>query len=339
MNNLGLYKIEKEIVHTYLSCASVNNMGGGISSTPNKTKDLLNKSKSIDAYPELVDAVCEDLGYVRRRIVGDGNCLFRCLAERVLGDEDLHGRVRNEIVDAVSRDPSKVRGFLEESFEAYCHRMRLDAVWGGELELRTAAVLYERNIIVYSLMHPPICIESRSGIDDMIPVLYFNQCHYDLLYTVEEMNLMEEVLGDLRGISPTGAARWKKKMEQTEVEDYEFAVRLQRGEVPSAIPKPKSNVDSFLLRHSAVNLLIQNGSIAYDELARLVGAVETEKQQRFFNQDLGCIRPTSSIRSRCDSIDKLLKKRPTIQEMVVSGILCREDVRNSLLVSEQRKTA
>ena len=327
-------------------------MGSGASTVPGGTTSALQEAvdagavagannvvNSVDNYPELVDAICEEIGYVRRRIAGDGNCLFRCLAERVLGDEELHIRVRNEVVAKMSEDPKKVEQFLEQPFDTYAERMRMDGVWGGEVELRTAAELYSCGIMVYSLTHPPIYIGAEPRRDDTIPVLYFKQCHYDLLYTVEEMNLMEEALGDLRGVSPTGAARWRKKMEQTEEDDFELAMRLQRGEIPSPVPTPKSDIDDFLRRQPSVKRLVEQGSVRYSDLSKLIEAVESEKRRQF---DLPSdtvantsIRPANSIRSRCDSIDTLLKKRPTIQEMVINGILQREDVKNSLIASEK----
>ena len=322
-------------------------MGGGASTaSPVATvaspgSPLFQENESLqhlDAHREIAEAICDELGYVRRRIPADGNCLFRCLAERILGEQDLHIRVRNEIVDEVSKDPERVAAFLEEDFETYASRMRLDATWGGELELRTAARLYSKFIVVYSAIYPPVFIGQLLESDNTLPLFYFHGNHYDLLYTVEEMNYMEEALGDLRGISPTGAARWRKKLEKQESEDLEYALQLQRGGTPpmsGGHVSPLAEVEAFLMRRPSVRQMQENGIIAPSDVEAIFGAIKAEKRRMSGRVGIATFHKADSIRSRCDSIDALLKKRPTINEMVVSGILRREDVKNSLKASDK----
>ena len=98
---------------------------------------------------------------------------------------------------------------------------------------------------------------------------------------------------------------------------------------------PLAEVEAFLMRRPSVRQMQENGIIAPSDVEAIFGAIKAEKRRMSGRVGIATFHKADSIRSRCDSIDALLKKRPTINEMVVSGILRREDVKNSLKASDK----
>jgi OTU domain-containing protein 3 len=93
----------------------------------------------------------------------DGNCLFRSLSDQLYHDfGSRHVEIRDEVVDYMEdhKDDFVVFLVLDDQddtddmgngmandndatdFESYCHDMRQDGTWGGNLELVAAAKVY-----------------------------------------------------------------------------------------------------------------------------------------------------------------------------------------------------
>jgi len=70
---------------------------------------------------------------------GDGNCLFRAVAEQAAGDADAHGLARELCCLWLAAHADDVRPFLDVdddgTVDEYVARMAEDAAWGGNLEL------------------------------------------------------------------------------------------------------------------------------------------------------------------------------------------------------------
>ncbi len=58
-------------------------------------------------------------------IEGDGNCLFRSIADQLHGDDTQHADLRQQAVAYMRNNPDDFAPFVEddEPFEAYCKRM------------------------------------------------------------------------------------------------------------------------------------------------------------------------------------------------------------------------
>jgi hypothetical protein len=69
-------------------------------------------------------------GVIRVSIIGDGNCLFRALADQIGLSQDSHRQIRDKIVDVILRDKDYFINFIDEDeidgVEAYCEEMRKD---------------------------------------------------------------------------------------------------------------------------------------------------------------------------------------------------------------------
>ena len=93
-------------------------------------------------------------------ILGDGNCLFSSLAYSVTGCSDNCHIIRKCIVDGMSSSLKEKCGkFINNKYPNtyrsaldYLNKtsMRCNGVWGGDLELFTAGLLFNTDIWVYS---------------------------------------------------------------------------------------------------------------------------------------------------------------------------------------------
>ena len=72
---------------------------------------------------------------------GDGNCLFRSIADQLTGRQDLHMDIRHKTMDYISQHEEHFRLFMEddESMDDYLARMRSPREWGGHQELYAAS--------------------------------------------------------------------------------------------------------------------------------------------------------------------------------------------------------
>lgn len=76
--------------------------------------------------------------------------MFRCLAYHIYRDDSWHSEVRSDIVQYMCQHPKDFQFFLENppglesdtALEVHLNDLKLDAVWGGHLELQAAANLY-----------------------------------------------------------------------------------------------------------------------------------------------------------------------------------------------------
>jgi hypothetical protein len=88
-------------------------------------------------------------GWRQVDVVGDGNCFFRALAKQVNGDEQLHGRARQETIRYM-REHREEFEHLVEDFDSYVDHMSREGTFvEGELEIRAAANAFNVCIKVF----------------------------------------------------------------------------------------------------------------------------------------------------------------------------------------------
>ena len=92
--------------------------------------------------------------------IGDGNCLFRSLARILYGSEDFHTQVRLLLVQFEDSNASKLQPLVfpannstkqKDIKAAFDNHMKLLRVWGTQIELQTAASLFQMPL--YVCMH------------------------------------------------------------------------------------------------------------------------------------------------------------------------------------------
>lgn len=72
-----------------------------------------------------------------RDVEGDGNCLFRAVADQLEGDEALHEKYRVLAADQILANKAYYSMFVEEDydFDLYITSIYENGTWGGEFEL------------------------------------------------------------------------------------------------------------------------------------------------------------------------------------------------------------
>jgi len=125
-------------------------------------------------------------------MAGDGNCLFRGVAEQVYGDQDLCDQVRLQTVQLIASDRDRYSQFVVgEDFEDYVKRMKRNGEHGGHLEIQAMAELYCRQVQVFTIQQGPVNIfhsraaRQSSGKDHLpIRLLYVQGSHYDSIIDI-----------------------------------------------------------------------------------------------------------------------------------------------------------
>ena len=87
-------------------------------------------------------------------IVGDGHCLYRCIAQIVWGDQERYQEVRRALANFILANWHAVP-FLQHlqnigQLDIYAQIIRSTSAWGGEFELATLADIYGLRITMYS---------------------------------------------------------------------------------------------------------------------------------------------------------------------------------------------
>ncbi|KAG5515806.1 hypothetical protein RHGRI_036751 [Rhododendron griersonianum] len=118
-----------------------------------------------------------------KRMMEDGNCLFRAVADQVYGDSEGYDLVRQMCIDYMERERDHFSQFITEGFMSYCKRKRRDKVYGNNVEIQALAEMYNRPIHIYSYGTEPINIFHGSYDTDTPPIRlsYHHGNHYNSL--------------------------------------------------------------------------------------------------------------------------------------------------------------
>ncbi|ORX74694.1 cysteine proteinase [Linderina pennispora] len=110
------------------------------------------KTHGYDDFTRLNRAL-KKIGLYCKEMDGDGNCLFRALADQVDGTPDTHSRHRVAVCDYMDQHADEFAPFIDESqpFPQYVYNMRRLGVFAGNLELVAFARNYRVDIKVYQL--------------------------------------------------------------------------------------------------------------------------------------------------------------------------------------------
>ncbi|KAL2592698.1 hypothetical protein AAZV13_12G083000 [Glycine max] len=122
-------------------------------------------------------------GYEVKKMMEDGNCLFRAVADQVYGDSEVYDLIRQMCIDYMERERDHFSQFITEGFTSYCKRKRRDKVYGNNVEIQAMCEMYNRPIHIYSYTTEPINIFHGSYNTDMPPIRlsYHHGNHYNSL--------------------------------------------------------------------------------------------------------------------------------------------------------------
>ncbi|XP_054812893.1 OVARIAN TUMOR DOMAIN-containing deubiquitinating enzyme 6-like isoform X2 [Prosopis cineraria] len=130
-------------------------------------------------------------GYEVKRMMEDGNCLFRAVADQVYGDSESYDLVRQMCIDYMERERDHFSQFITEGFTSYCKRKRRDKVYGNNVEIQSLCEMYNRPIHIYSYTTEPINIFHGSYDTDTPPIRlsYHHGNHYNSLIDPRRMTV------------------------------------------------------------------------------------------------------------------------------------------------------
>ncbi|KAG6761872.1 hypothetical protein POTOM_035111 [Populus tomentosa] len=118
-----------------------------------------------------------------KKMLEDGNCLFRAVADQVYGDSEEYDMARQMCIDYMERERDHFSQFITEGFTSYCKRKRRDKVYGNNVEIQALSEMYNRPIHIYSYSTEPINIFHGSYNTDTPPIRlsYHHGNHYNSL--------------------------------------------------------------------------------------------------------------------------------------------------------------
>ncbi|CAN0126375.1 unnamed protein product [Scytosiphon promiscuus] len=139
-----------------------------------------NSLYSSSADDREFESQVEQIGCKIKFIEGDGNCLFRSLADQLDGRPQDHSSVRSKVMDHLEKNREVFEPYVEddESFDDYLARMRRDAEWGGNQELVAASQLYRANVVVHQFKAPRFFIPCEKAVLT-IHLSYHGEHHYN----------------------------------------------------------------------------------------------------------------------------------------------------------------
>ncbi|OQV24327.1 OTU domain-containing protein 5-A [Hypsibius exemplaris] len=123
----------------------------------------------------------EKRGFVIKNMKEDGACLFRAVADQVLGDEEMHDMVRQQCLDYMERNEDYFSQYITEDFAQYIDRKRTLTAHGNHVEIQAMSEVYNRRIEVYEYDIDAINVFQGAHPQENAPirVSYHQKTHYN----------------------------------------------------------------------------------------------------------------------------------------------------------------
>ena len=150
-----------------------------------KEKNRKNRKKDEDA--EFKEEL-KKLGYYIREVKGDGNCLFRSVAEQIEEDQNNFEKYRKITTDYMENNKETFQPFIEDdqTIDEYINNMKEDKEWGGNLEIYALSMALHANFYVYIHNHPMYVVKNFDDPKKNIMLTYHDGKHYNSLRKLEE---------------------------------------------------------------------------------------------------------------------------------------------------------
>jgi len=171
----------------------------------------------------------ERRGFIIKKMVPDGACLFRAVADQVYGDQEMHSIVRNHCMDYMLKNADYFSKFVTEDFDSYIRRKKNDYCHGNNVEMQALSEMYNRPIEVFVYSTEPIntfLCQSHHNPEENPPIRlsYHGNVHYNSI-----INPYAPAVGvglGLAGYKPVLADRMllSKVIRNSEEEELEEAM-------------------------------------------------------------------------------------------------------------------
>lgn len=121
-------------------------------------------------------------GLYIKDITGDGNCLFRSLADQI-GEPNTHGQIRHDVVKWLRDRNDEFAVFVEEEYSSYLDRMAQDGCYGDNLEIVAYSRLTGKAIKIYQpgvsyIVQVGSSTGSSPRSPEMLHIVYHSYEHY-----------------------------------------------------------------------------------------------------------------------------------------------------------------
>jgi len=125
-------------------------------------------------------------GLTIKDVAGDGNCLFRAIADQLVDDPSRHAEFRKRIMDFVEAQREAFEPFVEDDipFEVYVSDMRKMSSWGGHIEIQAFSLQYQCNVIIHQLDQPRWEVNNHDLPKKTIHLSYHDGDHYASVRTL-----------------------------------------------------------------------------------------------------------------------------------------------------------
>ena len=110
------------------------------------------RSKNKHKQANHFRSIFENNGKQYKIEIGDGNCFYRCLADEIYDNCELHWQCRAEIWDYIEQHPNYYNQILvNQTFESFVAHGRRNGTYADNEAVSAACEVYQVNIIVYEL--------------------------------------------------------------------------------------------------------------------------------------------------------------------------------------------
>ncbi|KAL1544515.1 OVARIAN TUMOR DOMAIN-containing deubiquitinating enzyme 6 [Salvia divinorum] len=205
-----------------------------------------------------------------RKMLEDGNCLFRAVADQVYGDSELYNLVRQMCIDYMERERDHFSQFITEGFTSYCKRKRRDKVYGNNVEIQALSEMYNRPIHIHSCSAEPINIFQGNYNTDTPPIRlsYHHGNHYNSLVNPHRLTIGAGLgFSSLQGIDiDKGKVKAAIKAQQDQQIDNAL---LAEGRFYSDLELTEKEMERMVMEASRAEYL------ADDKFKQQVGPMES----------------------------------------------------------------
>ncbi|XP_071738866.1 OVARIAN TUMOR DOMAIN-containing deubiquitinating enzyme 9-like [Rutidosis leptorrhynchoides] len=128
-------------------------------------------------------------GFVESKVVGDGNCQFRALAEQLYRSPEYHKAVRRRVVNQLTTHSNFYEEYVPTLYTDYLRQISQRGEWGDHVTLQAAADSYGIKILVLTSFKDTAFIEIYPKVlksNKVICLSYWAEVHYNSLYPVGE---------------------------------------------------------------------------------------------------------------------------------------------------------
>ena len=297
-NNQSILKPNDKNKEEYIE----NNKINKTSQNNNKTgliKDInINLKEKVE---NLTPIDKDDLQLVK--IIGDGNCLYRCISFFLLGNEEFYNDIKNYIIRWIDNNREKFEDFfgdtdistkIEQANEEYNYIKQKNS-WGGFHTIEISCLIFNISIAVYTdngdnKYNRYSYSENLNKNSVLMLLLYHINFHFDLLYDKSvNINKQENILTNYNLITYNNVSLEKIKY-QGSIFSYKYVLTNFKGreylydEISNylkSLKKYDKDIKENIIKHPElhINQIISLFKIVYPK--RLEAKTEMNRKKNF----------------------------------------------------------